>query len=341
MTSLLGKQALYDSIAAWLAEGKRVAGPVRIKPGLIHYAWLDDPAALVLDGYVRPSNSIKAFLFPPHEALFSFQRQGRRVELQSVPAEGPEQVIVAARPCDAGALPILDCVFNWDSPDAFYNSRRRRTTILTLACRTYDEYCFCTSMGGAPDDTRGSDALLLPVKGGHFEVRLLSEKGRRVLAAQLADSDRVGQSSGGPATRFQFKDLEQFLDSRFDDPFWKQASLRCIGCGSCAHNCPACHCFDIVDEARGHSGCRVRNWDSCQSAVYSLHASGHNPRMDQAARQRNRLLHKYRVYPEKFSEILCTGCGACTRNCPVQLGVAGMLEQLADYHDTTIKETVS
>jgi ferredoxin len=82
-----------------------------------------------------------------------------------------------------------------------------------------------------------------------------------------------------------------------------------------------CYCFDIVDEGNGREGVRARNWDACQFPMFTLHASGHNPRPTQGDRQRQRLYHKFFVYPEKFGEILCTGCGNCARNCPVGLGV--------------------
>ena len=87
--------------------------------------------------------------------------------------------------------------------------------------------------------------------------------------------------------------------------------------------------FDIVDEPHGADGCRVRNWDSCQFAGFTAHASGHNPRADQAARQSQRYLHKFVTYPEKFGDYLCTGCGNCHRNCPVNLGVLRVLQAVA------------
>ncbi len=60
-----------------------------------------------------------------------------------------------------------------------------------------------------------------------------------------------------------------------------------------------------------------------------MHASGHNPRSNQGQRQRQRVYHKFRIYPEKFDDILCTGCGNCTRNCPVGLGVLPLVEAIA------------
>ena len=63
------------------------------------------------------------------------------------------------------------------------------------------------------------------------------------------------------------------------------------------------------------SGTRRRNWDACQTALFTLHGSGHNPRKDQTARFRQRIMHKFSIYPARFGEVLCTGCGRCVRVC--------------------------
>ena len=73
----------------------------------------------------------------------------------------------------------------------------------------------------------------------------------------------------------------------------------------------------------------MRNWDACQFAMFTMHASGHNPRGDQSQRQRQRIAHKFHVYPQKFGQLLCTGCGNCSRNCPVGMGVLPVLQSLA------------
>ena len=61
-----------------------------------------------------------------------------------------------------------------------------------------------------------------------------------------------------------------------------------------------------------------------------MHASGHNPRNVQSQRQRQRINHKFNVYPEKFGSILCTGCGNCGRACPGSLGVRRVLEMIEE-----------
>jgi ferredoxin len=327
MSRVLTEATLRQAINRWIDAGIRVAGPTQAG-SVINYDWLATSDALLTHGFIRPVNSIKQFFLPRHEHLFSYQTHGNQVELKSGTLLSGEQIIVAARPCDAASLPILDQVFNWDYQDAAYNERRRRTTVIAFACQEHDEHCFCTSVGLGPDSQRGADALLLRIDDEHFEVRFGTERGRERLSDLLISSERTGKVGPGPDRRFSIDAVQKFLDTGFEHPLWNTATLRCMGCGACAHNCPTCHCFDIVDQGDCRQGRRVRNWDSCQTALYSLHASGHNPRDVQPSRQRNRIFHKYHTYPKKFGDLLCTGCGACTRNCPVSLGASTILEQI-------------
>ena len=72
--------------------------------------------------------------------------------------------------------------------------------------------------------------------------------------------------------------------------------------------------------------------------LFTLHASGHNPRSQQAQRQRQRIYHKFRIYPQKFGTLLCTGCGNCTRNCPVGLGVRPVLAAIGRARQESDRE---
>ena len=304
----------------WLSAGKRVLGPKQIKPGLVQYAELKSGAELLLDGFIRPSNSIKETVFPRHEVLYRYQVSSTGIELSEDEFRPVETIVVAARPCDAAALPILDALFNWDYRDEFWNLRRAATSVITLACATHDEHCFCTSVDLAPDATRGSDVLLYSLGNEQYAVRQVSERAAALFPKQA--DEEWPEAPAGPPVKFAAGEIAEFLKQNFDSPFWKETAQRCLGCGACAYNCPTCHCFDIIDE----KSARVRNWDACQYAMFTLHASGHNPRGSQPDRQRQRIQHKFRVYPEKFGDVLCTGCGNCTRNCPVDLGVLSVLE---------------
>lgn len=315
-----------------IAQGKQVIGPSLVKPGLWLYARLEDARAFVpnTDGFVRPRNSIKEFLFPRHEKLYNYRFDGQSLSLEDCDPTSADMVIVGARPCDAAALPILDHLFAWDYPDKFYAERRRRTTVVTLACTEGDDECFCTSVGLGPAAEAGSDALLVPLDGHTYEVRALTEKGEALFQGKTRSSERADQPWSGPKQRAEIEGLKDFLAQHYEDAAWKDLARRCLGCGVCAYTCPTCHCFDMVDEGNALGGCRVKNWDSCQFRMFTVHASGHNPRSAQFHRQRQRLQHKFRIYPEKFGPLLCTGCGNCGRNCPVGLGILSVVREIAE-----------
>jgi ferredoxin len=325
---MINESNLRATVRGWLENDQHVIGPVRLNGGIVLYRRLTSADELLLDSFIHPANSIKEFVFPRHEKLYGYKLNGNKVELIENEPHQPPQIILAARPCDAASLPILDHVFNWDGEDAFYSLRRNATTVISLACREHDRHCFCTSVGLSPDAQRGSDAMLVPDGQGHFEIRVLTERGERLIGQSGEETPRPVELPPGPSNELELDAIRSRLAESFDHPVWAEASLRCLGCGTCSYTCPTCHCFDIVDERDGDTGRRVRNWDTCQFSLFTKHASGHNPREQQSQRQRQRVYHKFQTYPERFGELLCTGCGNCTRNCPVSLGINTVLKEL-------------
>ncbi|MDR0871464.1 MAG: 4Fe-4S dicluster domain-containing protein [Planctomycetaceae bacterium] len=330
MSLTITRPQLNQLIAGKIAAGTAVAGPVAAGKRFF-FKPLKNAEELVLDGNIMPTNSIKEFFFPKHEAICKYRYEGKELVVEDVPDFNTEQIVFGARPCDGASLPILDKVFAWDYQDRFYQQRRAKTTIVTLACQKADEMCFCTSVGFAPDTNSGADAMLLDVSGGTcsvFEVRIFTDKGKALFDGKTTEDDKTGKTATPPPVRFDAERVKTYLSEHFDDPVYAETSLRCVGCGACTYICPTCHCFDIVDEGGAAKGSRVKNWDTCQFALFTLHASGHNPRANQAVRQRNRVQHKFAIYPNKFGVILCTGCGNCTRDCSASLGIRPVLEHI-------------
>ncbi|MCL2004562.1 MAG: 4Fe-4S dicluster domain-containing protein [Planctomycetaceae bacterium] len=324
MAHTITRANLRQLVDRLLPSNKAVIGLVEVN-GRYFYQKVASRQEMLLDPAIKPSNSVKEFVFPRSETICSYRHEGKNLIVTDAEPITQEQIIFGVRPCDAACLPILDEIFAWDFQDRFYQKRRELTTIVSLACAEADKHCFCTSVGLAPDAAAGADAMLLQIDDDSFEVRIFTEKGADVFRGQTEESGKTGNAAEPPTVKFDAERVAKHLREHFDNPLFEQTSLRCVGCGSCTYVCPTCHCFDIVDEGGANKGNRVKNWDACQFGLFTLHASGHNPRSMQSARQRNRIQHKFNLYPEKFGKILCTGCGNCTRICPASLGIYPVL----------------
>jgi len=341
---LLDANKLPDLAAALAARGYRVIAPIEVEVAAssgaaereVRLAEWSPGAKIRLDAI--PTNSAKEFLFPRTEVIGRYKLGGDGLAPGefapvAVAPVAPKTVVLGVRPCDAASLALLDAVFNWDYKDEFYNARRAATTIVTVVCTTSDEHCFCTSVGGRPDAVNQADAVLRPAAGGAkliFEP--LGDKGAAVVAAAgavLSDGQAAADPPADVPPAFDAGTVRAWLADNFESNLWDTLSAACLGCGACAYACPSCHCFDMQDEATRTESVRLRNWDSCGFGLFTQHAGGHNPRANQAARWRQRVMHKFSYIPERFQLIGCTGCGRCARLCGAGMSMLEVCREIA------------
>ena len=289
--------------------------------------------------HIQTIQSAKTIAFPRTEKLFSYTRQKGDVSLQDYdPNLIPETVVFGIHPCDAAAFKPLSGIFNWDTEDLPFNERMKRTTLIGVSCTQCDEYCFCTSVNGSPGNTEGSDILLTPISQEGYLAEIITEKGAALVEKsnsffEAAPEVKKEDFLADVPVRFSLDGLQERISNMFENDVWKKQSERCLGCGACAFVCPTCACFDIQEESKGSAGNRLRCWDSCGFSLFTLHASGHNPREVQSQRWRQRLLHKFSYMPERLDVRGCTGCGRCSRACPVDMNICEHLTEISKIEE--------
>ncbi|HEY5511985.1 MAG TPA: 4Fe-4S dicluster domain-containing protein [Prolixibacteraceae bacterium] len=314
-------------------SGKRVYAPVNAR-GQVDFKLVKNLGEVASE-YIQTTQSVKASVYQKAEVLFSYEKVNGKVELKDFDPESvPETVLWKVHPCDAAGFKPLSAIFNWDTPDKMHNAHLVKTTIVSFSCPASDESCFCSSVNGSPGNTAGSDIQLTMLPDGGAIVEIFTIKGEALIALMPSvfeadkGEDKQKYLAVLPA-KFNLEEVNAKLNKAFDSTVWKEQSERCIGCGACAFVCPTCACFDIQEDAHGSKGRRIRCWDACGFGLFTLHTSGHNPREHQSQRWRQRILHKFSYMPERLSVVGCTGCGRCSRACPVDMNILEHITSIA------------
>jgi sulfhydrogenase subunit beta (sulfur reductase) len=297
----------------------------------------------------------KKTVFPQSEKLVDFIYTKDPEDLSRILIDSKEilpegtSVVFGGRPCDVRGFTMFDRVYlNEKAPDIYYRARRENTVFITLACDSTENTCFCHWVGSSPSDTTGSDILAVPVADGFF-LQAVSGKGESLLTSKLLTD---GESKADEAKKVcddvtnsltQAPDLSsspEKLLAVFDNmEFWESISAKCISCGTCTYLCPTCYCFNITDETQGLKGSRIRSWDNCMSALFTMEASGHNPRPTKAHRLKNRVGHKFSYYPDLHDGVIsCCGCGRCIKSCPAGVDIREIVLKAIEFVPTVVEE---
>ena len=322
-----------DELDTWLdglahAQALTLVAPREIS-GVVVYSPVEN-GGHISKVFTRPVLSVKGVFFPPTERLFTIHKTGQEIRLdESFPER--ETVVFGVRPCDARGVKLLDSLFLDTNPvDSFYLRRRENTTLIGMACDELGPTCFCTSVGGAPDNPQDMDIMLYKVKGKYL-VETLTEKGRFLIPGGEWIETNINPKTALSAGQFQVPKKVKWPE-HFNDTYWMKFSERCLSCRACAYVCPTCRCFAIRDErlSRGEFE-RIRCWDACAGENYRRVAGGHKPRAEKGDRLRNRFYCKFYYYPMEYglgASSACTGCGRCIDVCPAGVDITEVFSDM-------------
>lgn len=275
----------------------------------------------------------KRYFFPSREIIFTFDKKNE--ELSS--SKDPENFIIFGISLkDLEAITYLDEIMSKPARDNFYFDKRDKSILIGLTGKEFDV---------AP----GGDIILRRLKGGLYEIVVITKKGEKLLKKldfQFKEEDKIEYNISKSKT---MKELHRLLS----DPellhdavkwswqgypeIWDKLAGKCLNCGICTYVCPLCHCFSIEDrvDLSGDNCARCRKWDACTLPEFAKVAGNHNFHKGVKERYYNWFYHKFvRGYLE-FGKSQCVTCGRCKKYCPARIDIEEVLLDIVDEFKKT------
>ena len=325
-------EKLYDAIA----EVYPLYLPIKTA-GEVNYGLYEKGKEVSLST-LKTVKSPKDAFFPQSEDIVKFKVDGNKIEVIDVRKEEKPFVVMGVRACDFKAFDILDRVFLVDPLDTFYQNKREAGIVITNACVSPEDSCFCNVFGIDASDPAGDVTTF--IIGEDLYWRVNTEKGKALtekLKVLFTESDDKAVTDTQKAIKEKIQslpnanlNLSPFKDEMLDifhSEKWEKLSEACLGCGACTFVCPTCQCFDIRELTTNDGTVnRFRCWDSCMYSDFTKTAGG-QPRTTQMQRYRQRFMHKLVYYPENNDGVYsCVGCGRCVKSCPMHLNIVKVIK---------------
>ncbi len=324
---LLKKDHLTGLLRRLMKEYRLVA-PVQNPQGDTLFSVIDSIDQAAIDLEAQTQASLKPFLFPQQETLFTYQQGDEGgYRFTETTQEGPT-LFFGVRSCDLSAVLYMDVIFSKKGRDPSYFAKRRQAVIISLACNQPFPNCFCNATRSGPFLEHGFDLQFTDL-GDRYLVEIGRAQGGEIVSRFRSffdpadDRDRKAQYQAFLEARSHFKQqvhvdqaLKRLAAGPINEEIWADLSLRCQDCGGCAYLCPTCTCFTISDRPlSANEGKRLRSWDACTFGGFTRMVGGHNPVNPRTQAVKQRFLHKLLYDVREHGRPSCVGCGRCVGIC--------------------------
>ncbi len=301
-------------------------------------------------GYTLGVQSWKRFLHPPVKHLWSASRENRGFKLEPKADDFPKMSFIGVRPCELGAIAMLDKVLlAGPFQDYAYAKFRKNLFIVAVNCAQAGGTCFCASVGSGPRATSGYDLALTEILDDphRFLVEIGSDVGAEIIKAipsrdasleDIKAADSIsGQVAKHMSRKLETSGLRELFGRNTDAPRWEMAAKRCFSCGNCTMVCPTCFCTTVEDstDLSGVHANRDQKWDSCFTVDFS-YIHGGSIRPSAKSRYRQMVTHKLGSWQDQFDSVGCVGCGRCITWCPAAIDITEEVRAIREGERSTL-----
>ena len=294
-----------------LRNNYEVIAPVQ--KDIVRYCILSENDRVTLEQPLYPA---KRFFLPLKEPILKFKNKKVVSSSNSI----KKRVAFLAH-CDTNALFVLDKIM-LDSPaDPYYREYRDKTLIFQFEPLKKPDNYFADEMDlidFCDIKIYAAPKCLVLMPQSHFGLELLK-------AAKLPRFHGKAKDDAVDNPGLQDKRIEEE-----NKGIWVKEARNCLSCSSCTTVCPTCSCFEIIDDIdfEASSGTRRRDWSSCQLLDFTEVAGGHVFRQERTSRLKQRVLHKFKYFKERFGVQMCVGCGRCITACPSDINIHKIVKKL-------------